>query len=133
MSLTFFCCDIQRVFSPLVHEFPSVVHSAKTLLHTAVALGGRVVATEQYPEKLGATVAELAPLLETSKAVMFPKTSFSMLTPAVRAHLGPAMASAAAPRTAVLFGIEVRVCLFVCWCVFLLIRGSCVLHVGAHS
>ena len=94
-------CDIQERFRPLIFRFPAVVRSAHALLSGAAALGLNVIATEQNPSKLGATIAELAPLISTP---IIPKMSFSMfpvfpkVIPSTYSH-------------AIVCGIESHVCI----------------------
>jgi nicotinamidase-related amidase len=108
----FLLCDIQERFRPLIHRFPTVIQTAKTLTQVARILDIPVVATEQYPKALKHTVEELQPFLasEGNKAgfvTTFPKMKFSMLEQPVMYHiesLRPNFSSA------VLYGIETHVC-----------------------
>jgi nicotinamidase-related amidase len=52
--------DVQEAFRPAVLDFERVAANAATLVRGAHALGLPVVATEQYPKGLGATVPEVA-------------------------------------------------------------------------
>lgn len=47
----------------------------------------RIRLTEQYPERLGATVSDLSALLPATGSNVFAKTRFSMCTEEVTAHL----------------------------------------------
>ena len=67
--------DVQEAFRPAVLGFERVVHNAAVLVQGARALGVPVVATEQYPRGLGATVPELAEHLDGAKPIE--KTVFS--------------------------------------------------------
>jgi hypothetical protein len=100
--LSFFSCDIQERFRTLIHEFPSVVHGASTLIRAAAILQAPVYVTEQYPKAFQHTVTELQPLL--SDASITEKMEFSMLPSLKAKH--PSWT----PATSVLFGIEAHAC-----------------------
>jgi nicotinamidase-related amidase len=100
-------CDIQERFRPLIWRFPTVVHGACTLVRVCGALSVPVLATEQNPARLGATVSELASGLNAAGAQVSPKTRFSMVTPEVRARLGR---QGAPFEHVILCGIEGHVC-----------------------
>ena len=67
--------DVQEAFRPAVHDFERVARNAGVLVQGARALGIPVVATEQYPRGLGATVPEVAEHLDGAEPVE--KTVFS--------------------------------------------------------
>lgn len=67
--------DVQEAFRPAVLDFARVAHNAGVLVQGARALGIPVVATEQYPRGLGATVPEVAEHLDGAAPVE--KTVFS--------------------------------------------------------
>jgi nicotinamidase-related amidase len=52
--------DVQEAFRPAVLDFERVAQNTAVLAEGAQALSVPVVATEQYPEGLGATVPEVA-------------------------------------------------------------------------
>lgn len=109
-SSALFLCDIQTRFQPLIHQMPSVIHCANTLLHVAEMLQLPTVATEQYAKAFGPLVPhfnghldkrqagteipepteEDQPLIAklanppdwtpSHRVPVFPKTQFSMLT-----------------------------------------------------
>ena len=56
--------DVQEAFRPAVGEFDAVAANAGVLVQGARILDVPVVATEQYPRGLGATVPEVAEHLE---------------------------------------------------------------------
>jgi len=85
-NAVFFVCDVQERFAPLVHRWPAVVHTSRTLVRAAAALNSDVVVTEQYPKALGRTAAALLEALPPG-APVFAKTRFSMLTREVEAHV----------------------------------------------
>jgi nicotinamidase-related amidase len=82
-SSCLFVCDIQERFRDLIHEFPSVVSSARTLLAATRELQVPAVVTEQYPKALGKTVPEL----NVTDLPVFEKKLFSMCTEDVLQHL----------------------------------------------
>ena len=67
--------DVQEAFRPAVLDFDRVAHNAGVLIQGARALHVPVVATEQYPRGLGATVAEVAEHLDGAEPLE--KTVFS--------------------------------------------------------
>jgi nicotinamidase-related amidase len=52
--------DVQEKLVPLIHGAPAMVRNISFLIDVARTVGLPVVATEQYPRGLGATVPELA-------------------------------------------------------------------------
>jgi nicotinamidase-related amidase len=102
----FLCCDLQEKFAAAVPAFDRCVFVANRFVDYAAIVGAdadvKYVATEQYPKGLGNTVKEIR-LGDFPGHLLVDKTSFSMLTPEVSAHIGD--------RTdVVLFGIEAHVC-----------------------
>jgi nicotinamidase-related amidase len=67
--------DVQEAFRPAVRDFDSVVAGVAALVRGARILGLPVVATEQYPKGLGATVPEVAEHLDGIEPIA--KVSFS--------------------------------------------------------
>jgi len=67
--------DVQEAFRPAVRDFEGVARHAAMLVQGARALGVPVMATEQYPRGLGATVPEVAEHLDG--AAPLEKTVFS--------------------------------------------------------
>jgi len=57
--------DVQEKLMAVEPEAARIVWNARRLLDAAQILGVRTAATEQYPEKLGPTVAELAKRIST--------------------------------------------------------------------
>jgi hypothetical protein len=82
---TFFLCDIQERFRPLIHRFPTVVSKSNVLVRAMALLEVPVVVTEQNPRALGSTVAEI----DVSSSRVLEKQLFSMLTPEVEAAITP--------------------------------------------
>jgi nicotinamidase-related amidase len=60
--------DVQEKLLPLIPGSTKLVWNIRRLLDGAAALGVRVLATEQYPQGLGPTTAELAQRLENIPA-----------------------------------------------------------------
>ena len=104
-------CDIQERFRPLIYRFPAVVRSAGVLLRVAALLNIQVFATEQNPDKLGATVGELSPLIKTP---ILAKMAFSMLG-GPQSTLPPILTTSGggdgASRHVIICGIETHVCI----------------------
>lgn len=92
-------CDVQERFRAVIHQFPSVVRASGFLVDGCLALQVPVVATEQNPRALGATVAELG-----QPFPRLPKMLFSMLTPELEAAVDPGR------QDFILCGIEAHVC-----------------------
>jgi len=68
--------DVQEAFRPAIFEFERVAARTAIVLEAAALLGLPILVTEQYPEKLGATVEPVRRLLPASvKAIA--KTAFS--------------------------------------------------------
>lgn len=118
--------DYQQRLMPAIHEADAVVANAVRLARIAQLLQVPVWATEENPEGLGPTVAELQPLVagRVVSKMAFDATSVLLprLKPAARAqggnarslpkHLQKAQAPAPAARESlVLAGCEAHVCL----------------------
>jgi nicotinamidase-related amidase len=101
-SSAFLVCDVQERFRPLIRGAESLIRTGTLLVRVAEKLGAKVVATEQNPKALGATVPELAQALAACAAPVFAKQAFSMQSKAVADAMGPG--------AVVLFGIEAHVC-----------------------
>jgi nicotinamidase-related amidase len=98
--------DVQERLLPAMFEAERLSNRCVLLARTAQRLNIPVVATEQYPEKLGATVAPLAALLDERAPIG--KMLFSACTDEVRSQLST---HRAAGRTSVvLCGLETHVC-----------------------
>jgi isochorismate hydrolase len=95
----FLCCDIQSIFQQTIHCFNHVEKTASMLVQAAKLFEIPVVVSEQYPEKLGQTVA----CIDTSSCSIYAKTKFSMIVPEFPAKLLQL-------DSFVLFGIEAHVC-----------------------
>ncbi|XP_064388542.1 isochorismatase domain-containing protein 2-like [Halichondria panicea] len=98
----FFLCDMQEKFRPTIKYYPEIITVASKMVQAANILDIPVICTEQYPKALGNTVAEI----DVSKATVFAKTFFSMITPDVV----KCIEEQSDRKSVVLFGIETQVC-----------------------
>eukprot|EP00127_Corallochytrium_limacisporum_P005450 Clim_evm19s205 gene=Clim_evmTU19s205 len=103
-TTAFFLCDVQEKFRGLIRHCPEIIEVSKRMCTAAGIMNIPLIVTEQYPEKLGKTVAEI----DTSKATaVVPKTLFSMCTEDVTTKLKEVRPNV---KSVVLFGIEAHVC-----------------------
>jgi isochorismate hydrolase len=97
--------DIQEKFRPVVPGIEGVIRNAEILARAAVRLKIPVLASEQYPKGLGATVAELRQWLPADQEYSH-KLRFSALgSDSVREGL-----KAAGRGQVVMTGLETHVC-----------------------
>jgi len=89
-------------------QMAELTRAATVLVDAAVRLGARVLATEQYPQGLGATIAPVAAELARAGAAPIAKMEFSACD---NADFERAFAGAGA-RAAVVVGMETHVCVF---------------------
>jgi nicotinamidase-related amidase len=102
--------DIQEKLAPAMpaQALEAMQRAATILLEAASALEVPVLATEQYPQGLGATLAPLREKLVASGAPILEKLEFSAAeAPGFAAALGRL-----APRAIVVLGMETHVCVF---------------------
>ncbi|KAK0646036.1 Isochorismatase-like protein [Cercophora newfieldiana] len=100
-----FVCDIQEGFRPAIFEFDKVIKTTIKLLRAASLLSIPTYVTTQNRTRLGNTVAELLPHLQTAVADA-DKTRFSMWIPSISSHFPPE-----GPRAQVaIVGIESHIC-----------------------
>ena len=106
-STLFLLCDVQERFRPVMRHFEGIIKNTHKLLSAGQILEVALIASEQYPEKLGRTVPEL----DVKHAIgVYPKTSFSMLAdPDISAAVKLSTPSTAL-QSVVLFGLESHVC-----------------------
>lgn len=102
--------DVQEKLAAAMPEptMGRLVDNAVVLLEAARVLGVPVVATEQYPKGLGVTIAPVSDKLREMGAIPIDKMTFD-------ACAEPRVVSAIAaqsPRSIVLVGMEVHVCVF---------------------
>lgn len=99
--------DVQEKLVPAMSSFEAAGNRIKLLLAGAAQLDMKVIATEQYPQGLGGTLAEFSSLFKDDTAVIS-KTGFSVFEePAFVAHL-----QKDPPQTLIFCGIESHVCVF---------------------
>ncbi len=99
--------DLQQRLLPAISDSDRIVWNARRLVDGANVLGVETVATEQYPERLGATVEQLAKLLDVSPAS---KLTFSAAgcSDLLDRYLDPE--SEDSRHRVLLVGIEAHVC-----------------------
>ncbi|WP_144636638.1 isochorismatase family protein [Bordetella genomosp. 13] len=98
---TLLVIDMQARLLPAIHDGDAVLANTLKLARAARLLDIPVVGTEQQPDKLGATVPELAAELRA----VYAKTHFSAARePGFEAWLPPAR------RTVLVAGVEAHVC-----------------------
>jgi nicotinamidase-related amidase len=102
--------DVQEKLAAAMPEdaLAAVVKNSGILLDTARALGVRVVASEQYPKGLGATVPTLAEKITAAGAAPIAKMTFDACSDLAIARL----LSDLGPRSVVVVGMESHVCVF---------------------
>jgi nicotinamidase-related amidase len=105
------------------HRMKDLVRAGGVLLEAAELLGGRVVATEQYPAGLGHTVAPLRDKLHAMNAPILEKLDFSACDDLAFSR---AWASLGPVGSAVVLGMETHVC------VFQTVRELCARGVSVH-
>ena len=96
--------DMQERLLPAIHDAAELVSRVAALIAAADILGVPVLATEQYPKGLGATVAALAPTIGDRRVA---KVAFSA---AGEAAVAEWLAATDATATVVLCGAEAHVC-----------------------
>jgi nicotinamidase-related amidase len=97
--------DIQERFRPSISGMDGVIRRSVILAMAASRLGIPVLASEQYPKALGATVVEVSALLPDPAAI-FPKLCFS----AAGCEPLAAALKLTGRRQVVLCGVEAHVC-----------------------
>ena len=95
--------DIQDRLQPAIHDGATVVRNGTRMLEAARTLSVPIMVSEQYPQGLGHTVAELQPLLPGNG--VYEKVEFSCFAnPALRNILS------GAGKQTIIFGTEAHVC-----------------------
>lgn len=99
--------DLQQRLLPAIPGHDQIVWNVRRLIDGAKVLGLDIVATEQYPEKLGATVEPLISLLDASptEKLTFSAAGCSEL---LDGYLDPA--SENSRHRAMLVGVEAHIC-----------------------
>lgn len=96
--------DVQERLVPAIHEAAQILHSCTLLAQAAQILQIPIIITEQYPEKLGATVPEIRDVLDEYQPIS--KKYFSAYTPEVIELL-----KSTSERSSILLcGVEAHVC-----------------------
>ncbi len=99
----FVCVDVQEKLLSVISDAEKILPRIKVMLQGAKALNIPIVATCQYPEKLGNTMKELMEMMPENSPE-FGKLSFSCFgEDSFRKMVAPY-------RTLVLFGVETHVC-----------------------
>ena len=113
-TTSFYLCDIQERFRPLMYNSETIVSTSRYLTSVAKALSIPVIATQQYTKVFGPILSDcfangqedLDELV--ANGLVFEKKKFSMMTDEVSALMeSDEMASR---DNIVLFGIEAHVC-----------------------
>lgn len=102
--------DVQEKLAAAMPEasLRAVVKNTTVLLEASKALGMKVLASEQYPKGLGATVPAVAAALGALGTAPLPKMTFDACSDLAIAR---ALADVG-PRAVVLVGMEAHVCVF---------------------
>lgn len=103
-----FLCDMQVKFAPNIAYFAQIVANSKRVLGAAQIMEIPVLATEQYPKGLGATVPELG--LAEANIKPYSKTCFSMAAvPDLMKEMKNARPDV---KSIILCGIETHACIY---------------------
>lgn len=98
--------DVQDRLAPAMFEAEALVRNCTTLAAAAVQMQFPIVVTEQYPERLGATVPEVsAAIAQSGEMAPVSKMLFSACTESVQATLREL-----GRPTILMCGIEAHVC-----------------------
>eukprot|EP01090_Pellita_catalonica_P007567 TRINITY_DN18158_c0_g1_i1.p1 TRINITY_DN18158_c0_g1~~TRINITY_DN18158_c0_g1_i1.p1 ORF type:complete len:232 (+),score=19.98 TRINITY_DN18158_c0_g1_i1:64-759(+) len=111
-----FVCDLQERFVDKMVNMDPVIHNSQALIKAAHIFQIPIVCSEQYPKGLGHTVPQIHAELRTpheasgnlSDVHQYSKTSFSMLTPEIEAHISQYKER----NQIILCGIETHICVF---------------------
>ncbi len=98
--------DVQGKLARLMHESEAFIHNIRIMLQAGRILGLPVVWAEQVPDKLGATVPEIAELLSDYQPIA--KTSFSC----GGSEEFNAALQATGRKHILLMGIEAHICVY---------------------
>jgi hypothetical protein len=97
---------MQETYRGKIKDFEGVVATAQMMLRVAEILKIPVIASEQNPNRLGRTVAEVAKYLPSSHCKLFSKFTFSMINEESQKMLDIYHSL----KTAVVFGLETHLC-----------------------
>ena len=98
--------DVQGKLARLMHNSEAFIHNIRIVLQAGQILGLPIVWAEQVPDKLGATVPEIAELLSDYQPIA--KTSFSCAGSAEFNHA----LQATGRKHVLLMGIETHICVY---------------------
>jgi nicotinamidase-related amidase len=98
--------DLQEAFRPAIHEFEQIIARSAIVVQAMKLLRVPVLVTEQYPQRLGATVAEVKNVLSDG-AFAIDKTAFSCCGASVFTEQLKRLRAA---KQVLLCGIETHVC-----------------------
>lgn len=101
----FVLCDLQERFRTVAFNFPAIITNAQKLLSCGKLLDVNLIVSEQVPDKLGHTVAELN---ITHANVVYAKHTFSIMNDP---KLKESILKMANIRSFVLFGLETHICI----------------------
>ena len=113
-TTSFFLCDIQERFRPLMYNSETIISTAKYLTSIADTLSIPILVTQQYTKVFGPTISDcfedgsskLNSLVDQGR--VFEKKKFSMVTPEVQDCLKTKDFDDR--ESVILFGIEAHVC-----------------------
>lgn len=101
---TLIVCDLQTRLLPVIHQSERIVRRVEVLVQAAACWPIPIIATEQYPEKLGSTIESL----QSSCTQVLPKLEFSGWS---ALNWKPADEATTERTQIVLCGIESHICI----------------------
>lgn len=101
----FVLCDLQERFRSVAFNFPAIITNAQKLLSCGKLLDVNLIVSEQVPNKLGHTAAELN---ITHASAVYAKHEFSIMNDP---QLKGSILKMANTRSLVLFGLETHICI----------------------
>lgn len=100
-----FVVDMQEKLFNVMNEKEALLKNTVKLLKGCQILNLPIIATEQYPQGLGSTLAQIQPFLDKGRT--FPKVSFSGYIPEVKECL-----KTIGRKSIILLGIEAHICVW---------------------
>jgi nicotinamidase-related amidase len=98
--------DIQERLAPVVHQMPQVITNTVALIEAASELKVPILATEQYRQGLGGTVAPIAAFVSKCGIPLLAKRCFNAIgEPAIREAV-----ERSGKRDIIICGVEAHVC-----------------------
>lgn len=101
----FVLCDLQERFRTVAFNFPAIITNAQKLLLCGKLLDVNLIVSEQNPDKLGHTAAELN---ITHACAVYPKLEFSIMNDQ---KLKESILNMGNVRSVILFGLETHICI----------------------